>query len=419
MLIWLVWAIWLCQLGFGEDADAWLLNRSAAVLRQQQVYDPARSLGNPFYECLLALLGPPSFPGLFSNLLNLALAIFFLYRLRLLFGDENQASVFLLRICLMASPLFTGMATASMEFMPAWCLFLEALLAWRRGREIQSLVFLGLMAGFRPEWALLPALALGLGRFLPGDKKKLPGTFLLLLPVFLLWAWAMEGKNPLPYDSISGYFGFSIFRMGFLIREAGLVSVFYLWTLLPLLRRSSDPFLLLGQVSLLLFAAFPYEWAYLFPAMLLGLIHHFQVLNQVRSKAWLIPGFVVIASCIYFFQEKTLSLSLPAPALRRWEMQEIQNFAADFPEDQKGLLLFGATYLTHEPENWTTDAEHRIFRHKKGHLLVAEKLNSQQIDSCRNMGYRVYGHVSEKAQLAGTAPDQWVETSLPVWAILK
>lgn len=419
MLIWLLWAAWLCSLGFGEDADAWLLNRSAAILRQQQVYDPARSLGNPFYESLLALLGPPSFPGLLSNLLNLALAIFFLYRLRFLFGDENQASVFLLRICLMASPLFTGMATASMEFMPAWCLFLEALLAWRRGKEIHSLVFLGLMAGFRPEWALLVSIAFGIHRFILAPKEKTTLAFLLLFPAFLAWAWAMAGKNPLLYDSLSGYFRFSVLRLGFLLREAGLVSVFYLWTLLPLLRRSSDPFLLLGQVSLLLFAVFPYEWAYLFPAMLLGLIRHFQALNQMRSKAWLIPGVMVIASCFYFFQEKTLTFSLPAPALRRLEMKAIHAFAADFPENQRGLLLFGATYLTHEPENWTSDARHQLFRHKKGHLLVAENLNSQQIDSCRNKGYRVYGHVSEKAQLAGIAPDQWVETSLPVWAILK
>lgn len=416
-LIWLAWALYLCQLGFGEDADAWLLNRTASLLRNQHVYDPARSIGNPLYELLLAALGPPAFPGFFSNLLSLFLALVFLYRLRFLFGPEQKTQVYFFRICLMVSPLFTGMATASMEFMPAWCCFLEGLISWKNRQSSNTLVWLGLMAGFRPEWALVPALAYLFSRMVASSNRRIPLSWLLPLPVFLLWAFWMAGKNPLPFDSISGYFRFSVLRVAFLIREAGFVSLIYGWAMVPLLRvpKSAPDFLALA--CLMLFFCFPYEWAYLFPALFLGLLRHLESYVAAPLR-WSLPVFIGISSCFYFFRESTLSFSVPAPALRRMEMAALWTQSQNLQDSGKNLLLFGATYLTHQPENWTAEAGNRIFRHKKGHLVVAENLNSQQIDSCRMAGYRVFAHISEQAQLSGTSPDVWLRPPLPVWVLI-
>jgi hypothetical protein len=170
----------LAQLGFGEDTDAWLMAQTARKLALGLGYDPARSFGNPLYEHLLIFL-QPRLNWEWSNLVNLFLGVVFVWRLPLLFPFLSVRQSLILRLSVMALPVFMEAATSSMEYMLAWSLLLETLLAWNTKRLAAFFCFETLAIFTRLEFLPLLVFALLPNLTVPhSDHKKLRLPFFLL-----------------------------------------------------------------------------------------------------------------------------------------------------------------------------------------------------------------------------------------------
>jgi hypothetical protein len=376
--IWLAFAAILTGQGFGNDTDAWLMAQTAGRIRAGEGYDPARSLGNPLWEYLLAFL-QPDFAFRISNGLNLLLALWFLFRLRAILPElsEKHKWPWFLVFCLL--PVFTEAATSSMEYLPAWLLLLESLIALRNEKN-NIFTVLCLLAGFtRPEFTLyLIVTALFF-------KPRL--LVRLLIPaistgIYLIW---VTGKNPLPFSTIEEIPVFYAGRIWFLLRQAGLLLPVYLLLISLSLWQKDSMLKWPGKLSLFFFLFFPFEWAYAFPSMLSGGILLMARMKKVSVLGLLLP--LLAASLISSF---LFSLSgLPALYTQRKHMLWQYQHASAFKPERQSLLLDGATFLPTRFQAWERSHQNRLFHKTGSHFWVAERLTRLELDSFRREGFQL------------------------------
>ena len=401
-LAWMVWAGRLCFLGFGEDTDAWLMAQTAQKLSLGLGYDPARSFGNPLYEFLLSFLQPNQ-NWIYTNALNLGLAVFFLFRLPLAFPFLHGNSLWFLRLGLLAFPLFTEAATSSMEYMLAWVLFLESLIANQKkafGLELMLLLLLGFV---RMELYFLFLFA---SQCMEGRKNWIRWIPLAPIAIYLLWAW---GKNPSPFSDVGGWFHFSLGRMLFLVRQAGLLTFVYLASLTGLFfLRKEDRFrFMLGVGNLGFFFIFPYEWAYLFPAIFIGGMGWMSILRKKRN--YVLPLAILLGSTVSISEEGSLQFSYPGFFTKRKQMVDVYRSAEKFNPSHPTLLLYGATFLPTDTRNWIKSHQNRLFQKSGTQFFVGEKLSVAELDSFRKAGFKIIGMASEKGNLPDSAKVEWLE----------
>jgi hypothetical protein len=379
----------LAQLGFGEDTDAWLMAQTARKLALGLGYDPARSFGNPVYEHLLIFL-QPGLNWTSSNLVNLFLGIVFVWRLPLLFPLLSVRQSLILRLSVMALPVFMEAATSSMEYMLAWWLLLETILAWKRKFLAAFFCFATLAIFTRLEFLPLLAFALRPNLTAPhSDHKKLRLPFFLLLTAwgaYLFWAW---GQNPSPFTDLSGGLRFYGGRIWFLIGQAGILILLYGWLFTGIGQlKTSEPVLYrLGMGNLLLFCVFPFEWAYAFPALLIGLA--VQIPSVTPRLNWLVPAGILAGSFLSWNMKTKFSFQLPSALTHRTEMTRQYELAQRSHPEKPTLLLYGATWFPTNPETWDKSMQNRLFHRKQSYFYVAEKLTFEEMDSLRNSGFEI------------------------------
>lgn len=374
LFCWFLFAIMLCLQGFGLDTDAWLMAQTAGRLLAGEGYDPARSFGNPAWEFLLTVL-QPDFEFRISNGFNLALALLFLYRLRELQKDSSKESQLILPAALCLLPVFTEAATSSMELMPAWYLYLEALLSLKQNRRYLLVILCALATFTRPEFFLFIAAAV-----YHQNRKQLPQLlfpFILLLPY--LW-WSL-GKNPAPFDSLSELPRFYAGRIWFLVRQAGLLFPVYLFLFYCSLKQENPLLKWSGRLSLGFFLLFPFEWAYAFPAMMSGLLQS----SKIWERKHVLMLLLISIGSSWLFPQSGLA------ALYRQRKQMLQQYQwmEKFNPKEPTLILDGATFLPTRFYLWERSAQNRIFHKKNSRILVAERLNPSEIDSLKQLGYHV------------------------------
>jgi hypothetical protein len=386
-LVFCLFGSYQAQFGFGEDTDAWLMAQTARKLALGWGYDPARSFGNPLYEHLLMFLQP----GLrweYSNVLNLFLGVIFVWRLPLLFSFLSVRQSLILQLSIMAIPVFNEAATSSMEYMLAWWLLLETLLAWKTKRLIAFFCFASLAIFTRLEFLPLLALALRTSLTDPhSDYKKLRIPIFILLAgwtLYLFWAW---GQNPPPFTDFSGGLRFYGGRIWFLTGQAGINIILYIWLLTGIGQlKASEPVLYrLGTGNLVLFCFLPFEWAYSFPALLIGLAGLIRSLNPRLN--WLVPAGILLGSFLSWNMKTKFSFQLPSVLIHRTEMTIQYELAQRRHSAKPTVLLFGATWFPTNPENWEKSMQNRLFHRTQSYFYVAEKLTSKEIDSLRNTGF--------------------------------
>ncbi len=403
-LVWLVWGWVLCQPGFGEDTDAWLMAQTAQKLSLGLGYDPARSLGNPVYEFLLVLL-QPNLQWIWSNLFNLLVSLLFLFRLGKAFPQINTTRLLFFRLTLAALPVFSEAASSSMESMLSWYFLLETVIALRRGSQFSFLVFSTLASFIRPEFFPLICVSFA---FLPsstegGPNRKIPfrGLFLpaILWLGYLLWA---GGKNPIPFENLSDGIRFYEGRGWFLLKQAGFIGPVYLFLMSGVIPRSGqDPaHRIPGLTFLFFFLLFPFEWAYAFPAMLFGTARWIAVLP--KNLRYALPPSILFLSLLSLSHGKGISLSMPSQYQRRQRMVRLFQLADNSKIQSLTLLLNGATFLPTDVQKWEPSMQNRLF-HKRGTgLYVAEKLRLPELDSLWKEGFKIYGISHERGGIPDT-----------------
>ena len=379
--IFLSWALFtsvLCFQGFGADTDAWLMARTAALLRAGEDYDPARSLGNPLWEFLLAWLQP----GLrfeYSNLFNLLTSLVFLWRINLLLPDFSRKTVLSVCLLLCCLPVFTEGASSSMELMPAWYLWLECLIALRNNQGKRFGMLYVLLCLNRAEFLLF--LLHGLFRRKNLLRFYLPGIFVCLIS--LLYNY---GKNPVPFSGVEETLLFYAGRIWFLIRQAGLLLPAYLFLIFRSLWQQDYFLRWSGIPALIFFCFFPFEWAYAFPAMLSGLLSLPLASGEKMLRRLLL--FVLPASVFSFLVAP--SSGLTGLFLHRRTMVAQYQLALKYQPEKPVLLLDGATFLPTDFHLWDRSMENRLFWKRGSHFFVAERLEKNELDSLRHEGFKVY-----------------------------
>jgi hypothetical protein len=377
--VWVIFEIGLCRLGFGADTDAWLMARSAALIRDGLGYDPARSLGNPLWEYLLVIL-QPSGQFFLSNIFSLVLALIFFFR----FCEHVpawplwQRWVFRLLFCLL--PVFSEAASSSMESMASLLLFSETLLAFRQDKT-RLFVLLSLLLSFmRLEMFLFLMFTV-----LREHPRK---WHLFLLPVVLMvpyLAW-VAGKNPAPFYGIADGLHFYAGRIWFLIQQAGLLLPVYLVLLFFALKGSRESWGKAGQAASIFFLLFPFEWAYAFPAFFSGALSLVPLLE--KGKVWwqlTILAFASLAS----IRVSEMSGLTGIYQCRRQMLRQYQ-WASSWKPAGESLIMDAATWLTLDYRNWESSKSKRLF-HKKGTLLyTGERLSVAELDSLQNAGFHIF-----------------------------
>ena len=386
----------MAQLGFGEDTDAWLMAQTARKISLGLGYDPARSFGNPLYEHLLVFL-QPQLNWKCSNLVNLFVGVVFVWRLPLLFPFLSIRQSLILRLSVMAMPIFIEAATSSMEYMQAWWLLLEALLSWNAKRLGAFLCFCTLACFTRLE--CLPLLFFTLRphqtEYYPfNQKKRFPLPLLLLMAWggYMAWAW---GQNPPPFTDLLGGLRFYGGRVWFLTGQAGILTLVYIWLFTGTWQlKTSNPLLYrLGLANLLLFCVFPFEWAYAFPALVIGLS---VLIPSVTTRLnWLVPAGILAGSFLCWNMKTKFTFQLPPTLTRRTEMTQQYELAQQTHPQKPTILLYGATWFPTNPETWEKSMHNRLFHRKQSFFFVAEKLSSSETDSLLRSGFEVYAVVSD------------------------
>ena len=391
---WLVFTAALTFEGFGLDTDAWLMARSASLLRAGEGYDPARSLGNPLWEFLLVIF-QPELDFRISNGINLLLALVFLFRLKFWLSGISGGQIGFIQLCLCLIPVFTEAAGSSMELMSGWLLLMEA--AWAIRHENRRALFgLALLSSFvRPEFFLFLVLAAWGKKYLL-RILIIPGLFLL---AYLCFSW---GKNPAPFQSLAELPAFYAARGWYLIRQAGLLLPVYLTLLFLSAGSEEGATSRVGKAALFFFVLFPFEWAYAFPALLSGLVFFVKKYRFSFAAGLLLLAGISLSSSLFFTRSGLLALY--------WQRQLMCSQFRLGETAEPGspvLLLDGATFLPTRYQIWERSHRNRLFHRKGSNFWVGERFSRAELDSFQREGFRL-------CRFSGKAnPADWLEDLKP------
>jgi hypothetical protein len=391
-----------------------LLSQTAQKIQNGLGYDPARSFGNPLYEFFLALFPQPAGMGRLTNGINLLLSVWFLLRLPRLFPDFSEREILYLRVLCLAFPVFTSAASSSIEFMPTWVFMLEAFLAVQLNRKILFTLFFAALIACRIEFSVFFLL---LFPFVKHPFRRFFGiTVVSGVVVALIWVGWMSGKNPLPWTDFSGYLRFYLGRLAFLGREAGLMVSIYGLALAYLFHSKAPMSIqrLFGLGNLAFFAVFPFEWAYLFPAFLVGMSIW---IRTMQALTWFVLPWAALSSCLTISQSNSLEWDYPRQMTVRKKQIELVHWASNYQSRKPLMLLFGATVIPVDILKWESDPSHRIFYKKGTGLVVAERLLNSEILYFHKHGFQIIGKTTESGGLKGQGlpiiwqnEKQWQET---------
>jgi hypothetical protein len=301
----------LLPLGFGSDGDAWRAARAGYVLWTTGQYEVSRFPGFPLHEIVLAPVVATRSP-LLSNGLTLLVTIGMLLVWARLVTLHGRFPL-LLTIALFFSPMVWSNSASSTDHIWSLACILVTLQLTLMRRFLAAGVLLGLAAGFRPAGiiAVIPIVVLVL--YTSGSWRQVitvvscsaVTAVLAFTPVIATygirgWLAAMKMQLAavgLPFtDQILLFAYRSVYAVG-LVPAIVLVLLFvYNRHALHAAFARRDAFVIASLAGIvafaLLFMAFPYDRAYLMPA----LPFLFLLSDRIATKRWMVALTVAIIS---------------------------------------------------------------------------------------------------------------------------
>ena len=281
IVIFVLSRIWLLDLGFGLDADAWRVANSAFDLRYHGIYHASRFPGYPlpeFFNAFIIGSGWLATNGL-TMLLSLVSVIVFAQILKI----YNCRMRGLLTMTYAFLPLLWINSTNTMDYTWSVTFIMLTWLLLLRKKAIIAGLMMGLAIGSRPQsiFIMIPFLFLihgqglgtkGLLRFL---LAAVISSICLFSPLFFTYGLTFIQRYPAQTTVLQiGYgmlkhFGLPAVITGFILLFTSLRGL----RSIVAERGTSDIFVLLSLAVLLVsFAALPYHIEYLIPAIPFGLI---------------------------------------------------------------------------------------------------------------------------------------------------
>ena len=147
-------------IGYGSDADAWMVARSASLLWETGTYEPSRLPGYPLHEILSApFVGIGKAP--LSNAATLLACLLLILTWKRLTVSRSTHS-FLLIIAMAFAPLVWKNSSTTMDYLWALLAIVLSTQCALDKKHFSSGIWLGVAAGFRPIniLAVLPIFTL-------------------------------------------------------------------------------------------------------------------------------------------------------------------------------------------------------------------------------------------------------------------
>lgn len=416
--------IWM---GYGADADAWLIANAAKQLWQTGVYSVSRFPGFPLHEILsapLVALGGAPLSNSATVLAGLAAVVVWAFIVR-----RHARYPRLSLVSLAFTPLFLLNLPVTMDYVWSLLFVLLALQASLRSKPVAAGILVGIAAGFRPaNLAAIIPLAVML-RLAGLDSKTIQKcgvaavvtTLVAFLPVFIRYGpvdWItdtfteMSDVHPLMGKRVLAFGYRSLYALGPLATLTAIALFAVRRVVLVRSVRLRDP-IVIGSASgvavyLVLFFLLPLDRSYLLPAFPFLLL----LVDSVATRSW----YIVFAACLFnmlVMNPDIIAHDGPSSTLRpalRWgrtieSMQERKDFLRN-RQRIAGISLVGkAIVMTGSGvpfsfENSLTEPDSSAFWRGVGkpvfrstlhtNVCFVESLEPAEMAYVRTGGYLVY-----------------------------
>jgi hypothetical protein len=419
--LWTVCVLPFTVLGYGSDADAWLVARAAGDIWNTARYVASRSTGFPLFELLEAPL--VQYGGWqWSNLLATAGGASLLAALLFLVSKKRLRHPFFVVAGIAWLPVVIKNASSTMDYLPGLALLVWAYAMLLERRHLACAVLIGLACGFRPTNGLylLPCL---LWHFADGRGAKPAAQMILLAlctgtaafsPALLAYglktSYAVMDFDLKTRAMLAGYNALQLFgAIGWIVLAAAAVAGM-------LRRRSSSarsisrPFLLFhaGVIALwlALFAMLPDEAEYLLPAVPSIIL----LADALVTRKAAVLAVVALLS-YHAVRVETLA---GESGMRRVALSIRQGYTGADIDDrvfklsvraaatecaisQPTVLMYGALWIPVDNAAWTWDPPLRMHRRQDGMLFLSDKiLDAGRLRALHAQGYRLAVWTADK-----------------------
>ena len=424
LALWTLCVLPFTVLGYGSDADAWLVARAAGDIWNTARYVASRSTGFPLFELLEAPL--VHFGGWqASNLLATAGGAALLAALLFLASKKRFQHPFFVVAGIAWLPVVMKNASSTMDYLPGLALLVWAYAMLLERRHLLCALLIGLACGFRPTNGLflLPCL---LYHF--ADRRDAgAGVRMLLLALFTgaaafspaLLAYGLKTSYAvMDFDlktraMLAGYNALQLFGVIGWVALAGAAVT----TVAGMLRRRPasaqsvpKPFLLFhaGVITLwlALFAMMPDEAEYLLPAVPSIILLADALITRraavIATIALLSTHVVRIETLAGESGQRRVAVSIRqgytgADIDDRLFKLSVRAAATECAISRPTVLMYGALWIPVDNPAWTWDPVLRMHRRQDGMLFLSDKiLDAGRLRALKAQGYRIVVWTADK-----------------------
>lgn len=432
LAVWVLCVLPFTGLGYGSDADAWLVARAADSIWNTSHYTASRSTGFPLFEILEA---PLVHAGGWqcSNLLATAGGAAMLAALLFLASKRRFRNPFFVVAAAAFLPVVMKNASSTMDYLPGLALLLWSLAMAQERRLALAGVLVGLACGFRPTNALwlLPLLLflrsagaggrdllrLALPAFVVGCVAYAPAV----LTVGLKSSYAVMSFDLKTRALLAAYNGAQLFgligwvalaaatalhlRRGRMAGHAAMPrsqrlfhwSVIAVWTLLFLLLPDEPEYLLPALPSILMLADAVATPRMAWVLLLAFLSYHalrIETLGgdsgQRRAAVSIRPGYTCADA-----EDRLFKLS-------------VREAAATAVMKRPTVLMYGALWVPVRNPLWSYDTALAMHRRGDGNLYLSDKiLDAGRLRALRAQGFRLVVWNADKWEYFRAAVPGW------------
>jgi len=414
-------------LGYGSDADAWRLARSASQLLQAGVYEPSRLPGYPLHEILaapfVAIGGAP-----LANAGTLVACLLLLFVWKQLTEHEARYPSLLI-LCMAFAPFVWKNSSTTMDYLWSLLAILLSLNSSLKNHPFISGLWVGVAAGFRPTniIAFLPILSHMIARknsgkevltFLCSTGAAAFVAFLLPILKYTPSGWIAETLSATMDITFSPserflYYGYrSVTFVGIPATLAAIMILIPRTGQLITSLKNKEPLIVASAVGVFTFLAlywvYPLEREYLLPALPFGLL----LLDSLATKR----GLLVFAACSFSLAAINFDVikhhgfkGTPefnihwGVVVEDWEKRnfilELRKKISSLPIEGKAIVMIGGdreVWLENEglvidtSDSWKGFTEMVVHQTRNPDVHFINVMNREELERARAAGFSVF-----------------------------